>query len=424
MKDSNLSKPDKAASIIYGAAVIFSTAVGVGMMSLPIVSVGMWFSLSVVVIILTAFYVISAGSLILEVSMRYPQDTGIHTMVDSLLGKRHAFCNASVMLFNGYILLYAYLTAGSEAIQFYVEKATEQPLGSTASGLLFALIFSFILFLRPLSISRFLSIFITLMILSFIYVAYSLAIKIDLENLVASQQGLIRQFSLAPYAVVALPFFAAALGYQQTIPMLRNLYNNDATKVFKAIILGVCGVATLYLCWLTLTMGNQTQTEMITKLSSGNNRIEDLVSTLSHSVELKALMFLFVQLAVVTSFIGVAKGVLDYLTDIFVNHLQLSSKYAKVLVILPPLTMSLLFPYGFLLGIGFAGLTGAIWGGLYPSLLALKIEQKPPLRGMSFKTPGGRFTPWFTLLFSLVIVAAILLSLFDLLPQYPAIEEQ
>jgi tryptophan-specific transport protein len=53
--DSSLSILKQRVPLAYGAAVVASTAIGVGMMSLPLVSLGMWFFLSLVVLTVTAF---------------------------------------------------------------------------------------------------------------------------------------------------------------------------------------------------------------------------------------------------------------------------------------------------------------------------------------------------------------------------------
>ena len=83
--------------LIYGAAVVVSTAVGVGMMSLPIVSIGMWFYLSVTVVILTAIYMLAAGSLLLEVNMNYPAGTGFHSMIKDCMGNNSTYFNDAIV---------------------------------------------------------------------------------------------------------------------------------------------------------------------------------------------------------------------------------------------------------------------------------------------------------------------------------------
>ena len=409
-------------SVLYGASVVFSTAVGVGMMSLPVMSAGMWYTLSLLVILLTAIYIISAGSLLLEVNMNYPSGTGIHMMVHDIMGVKHATINDCMMIFNGFILLYAYLTVGSEAIQFYVEKLFEFELNHIASGFLFAAFFGAIFYCPPLIISRFLSFFISLMLLSFVYIAYSLAINVDVSHLNYPVLQTDDSQSLVPYIFIALPYFMAAMGFQQTIPMLRELYNDNATRVLKSILIGIGIVSVLYIIWLSVVFGNQSQAQMLASVSSGESKLENIVDALSRNEDIQSFIFFFIQVAIVTSFIGVAKGLLDYLKDIFVNHFKLTDNYPKIVVIAPPLILSLLFPYGFLIGIGFAGLAGAIWGGIYPALMARKIRKRNEIAEIESEfTFGGVYTPWFTLSFSFLIVLVMILELFNFLPKFPTV---
>lgn len=419
--DSSFSILKQRIPLTYGAAVVASTAVGVGMMSLPIVSLGMWFFLSLGVMTVTAFYVVASGSLLLEVNMKYTIGTGIHSMVHDLLGSKHALVYDCAMIFNGFILLYAYITVGTEAIQFYIGKFADYELNRYWAGLLFVGVFGAILYTLPITVSRFLSVFVLLMTLSFVYIVYELSFSVDLNNIVEPAIEHHYSLSLLPFLFITLPFFMAAMGYQQVIPMLRQLYDDEPRRVIRSIALGLGLVFFLYLVWLLVIMGNQSRDAMILSVSAGKDNIENVVETISQSDNIKSFLFFFVQMAVLTSFIGVAKGLLDYLTDVLSNRYKLSTRYAKVLVLLLPLTLSLAFPYGFLVAIGFAGLAGAIWAGVYPSLMALvsrKTIQEKEENKNDYVTLGGEFTPWLVLAYSFLLILVMLLSLFDLLPKF------
>jgi tryptophan-specific transport protein len=419
--DSSFSILKQRIPLTYGAAVVASTAVGVGMMSLPIVSLGMWFFLSLGVMTATAFYVVASGSLLLEVNMKYTIGTGIHSMVRDLLGSKHSLVCDCMMIFNGFILLYAYITVGTEAVQFYIGKFADYELNRYWAGVLFAGLFGTILYTIPITISRFLSVFVLLMSLSFVYIVYELSFSVDLNNIVEPAIEHHYSFSLLPFLFAALPFFMAAMGYQQVIPMLRHLYDDKPRRVIRSIVLGIGFVSFVYLVWLLVIMGNQSRDDMILSVSVGKDNIENVVETISQSDNIKSLMFFFVQMAVLTSFIGVAKGLLDYLTDVLSNHYKLSTRYAKVLVLLLPLSLSLAFPYGFLVAIGFAGLAGAIWGGCYPALMALVSRKNTPEKEEiknGYVTLGGEVTPWLVLAYSFLLILTMLLGLFDLLPKF------
>jgi tryptophan-specific transport protein len=168
-------------------------------------------------------------------------------------------------------------------------------------------------------------------------------------------------------------------------------------------------------------MGNQSRDAMISSVSAGKDNIENVVETISQSDDIKSLMFFFVQMAVLTSFIGVAKGLLDYLTDVLSSHYKLSTRYAKVSVLLLPLILSLAFPYGFLVAIGFAGLAGAMWAGVYPALIAMVSRKNTPEKEEiknGYVTLGGELTPWLVLAYSFLLILVMLLGLFDLLPKF------
>ncbi|WP_353499228.1 aromatic amino acid transport family protein [Vibrio sp. CB1-14] len=419
--DSSLSILKQRVPLAYGAAVVASTAIGVGMMSLPLVSLGMWFFLSLVVLTVTAFYVIATGSLLLEVNMKYPIGTGIHSMVRDLLGCKHALICDFMMIFNGFILLYAYITVGTEAVQFYLREYGGYELNWYLAGVLFAGVFGAIFYTIPITISRFLSAFMLLMSLSFVYIVYELSFSVALNNIVEPAVEHHYSLSLLPFVLMTLPFFMAAMGYQQVIPMLRRLYNDKPRRVIRSVAFGVGFVSLIYLVWLLVIMGNQPRETMILSVSEGKDNIENVVETISQSDDIKSLMFFFVQMAVLTSFIGVAKGLLDYLMDVLSNHYKLSTRYAKVVVLLLPLTLSLTFPYGFLMAIGFAGLAGAIWAGVYPALMALvsrKNTRQKEEASNGYVTLGGEFTPWLILAYSMLLILTMLLGLFDLLPKF------
>lgn len=415
----NSPSENKRVSLIYGAAVVVSTAVGVGMMSLPIVSIGMWFFLSVAVVILTSLYMLAAGSLLLEVNMKYPAGTGFHSMIKDCMGKKSVYFNDSMMIFNGFILLYAYITAGTDTVVIYSEIITGFEINSFFSALLFTVALGAIICCKPIIISKISCALIFIMLCTFAYLLMNLGSTVEFNNIIKEDQSIISStLPLLPYIILTLPFFMAACGYQQIIPMLRNLYENKPDRVIKSIFIGLSIVGLFYILWMYVIMGNQSQSDMINKVSVGNTNIEGIVSLISHNdSELNSLLFFFVQVAVITSFIGVAKGLLDYLSDIMINQWGLTARYPRILVLVPPLVCSLMFPHGFLIAIGFAGLAGAIWGGIFPALLARISRKKHPSDG--YITFGGNVTPWLTLAYSLLIICSMLLSSFDLLPTMP-----
>ncbi len=270
--------PNKKVSLIYGAAVVVSTAVGVGMMSLPIVSIGMWFNLSILVVVLTAIYMLIAGSLLLEVNMNYPVGTGFHSMIKDCMGNRSTYFNDAMMIFNSFILLYAYITAGTDTIKVYSELLVNFEINSILSAFLFTAVLGAIICCKPIIIGKVSCLLILVMLCTFAYLLISLGTSVELSNITHQGRPLLDStISLLPYVILTLPFFMAATGYQQIIPMLRSLYSNKPKRVIKSISLGLATVSIFYILWMFVIMGNQSQSDMINQVSSSNTNIEDIV---------------------------------------------------------------------------------------------------------------------------------------------------
>jgi tryptophan-specific transport protein len=103
---------------------------------------------------------------------------------------------------------------------------------------------------------------------------------------------------------------------------------------------------------------------------------------------------LFSMAAILSSFIGVGLGVFDYLADLF--RFDNSRRGGAVLGgdLPAPLALSLMFPFGFVVAIGYAGAAATVWACIIPALLAKKSrELARTRRGSRPRRPahgGGR----------------------------------
>lgn len=75
-------------SMLGGTMIISGTAVGAGMLSLPIVTSGLWFNGSVTLLVYIWACMLISGLMILEAMMHYPSGVNFYTSVKDLLGAR------------------------------------------------------------------------------------------------------------------------------------------------------------------------------------------------------------------------------------------------------------------------------------------------------------------------------------------------
>ena len=79
--------------------------------------------------------------------------------------------------------------------------------------------------------------------------------------------------------------------------------------------------------------------------------------------------------------------------------------------------MSLLFPFGFVVAIGYAGAAATIWACLIPALLARKSRQQEGGHE-GFMAPGGNIMLGMLIIFGLLTAIFHFMAMLNLLPAF------
>lgn len=125
----------------------------------------------------------------------------------------------------------------------------------------------------------------------------------------------------------------------------------------------------------------------------------------------------FAYMAIASSFLGVSLGLFDYLADLLkFDDSSLGRTKTTLVTFLPPLLLSLQFPYGFVVAIGYAGLAATIWAAIVPALLAKATRQR--FTESHYTVYGGNFMIYFVILFGLLNILAQIAAQFDVLPTF------
>lgn len=413
--EADVIKPPKCPSILGGSMIIAGTAVGAGMFSIPMVTSGVWFSGSVVLLIYTFICMLLSGLMILEANMNYPAGASFHTMVKDLLGSSWNTINSLSITFVLYILTYAYISAGSSIITENVSKYAQVP--QAISGLVFALVIAFFVWLSTRAVDRLSTILIGGMVITFV-------MSIGGMVTTASPMVLFDQYDnnnseYLPYALAALPYLLTSFGYHGNVPGLVKYYNKDSRSVMLSLVYGAGITVTIYILWQYAIQGNIPRSSFIEIRENGNN-IGALLNQMNISAQssfISQFLTLFSYMALASSFLGVSLGLFDFIADFFKFNDSHQGRFKSVIItFLPPTILGLVFPNGFIYAIGFAGLAATIWAVIIPALMARASRKRFP--NNSYRTPGGSFVIGFVILFGLINATAHILSLLGLLPVY------
>ena len=125
----------------------------------------------------------------------------------------------------------------------------------------------------------------------------------------------------------------------------------------------------------------------------------------------------FAYMAIASSFLGVTLGLFDYITDLLQWGNSLWGRIKTALVtFLPPLMMSLFYPYGFVTAIAYAGLAVSFWMIIIPALLACASRKKFP--NSNYKVFGGKWMIYVVILFGLLNIFCYIASQLNWIPSF------
>ena len=111
-------------NVLGGTMIIAGTAIGAGMLALPMISAGMWIYWSLLLMVLTWMLMLRASQAILEVNLHYEPGSRLpHARsgyARSSLEHDQRACRGLVL----YILVYAYVSGGGSTVQQTVMAVT------------------------------------------------------------------------------------------------------------------------------------------------------------------------------------------------------------------------------------------------------------------------------------------------------------
>ena len=412
----------KQHSLFGGAMIIAGGTIGAGMLANPTSTAGVWFLGSLVLLAYTWFCMTSSGLMLLEANLHYPTGASFDTIVKDLLGQGWNVINGLSVAFVLYILTYAYITSGGGITEGFINQllSSEQhtvQIGRVSGSLIFCLVLAVFVWFSTKAVDRFTTVLIGGMVIAFILSVAGLISSVKVEVLFDSVVQGEQQY--LPYMLGALPVCLVSFGFHQNVPSLVKYYERDANRVMKSVFFGTAIALAVYVLWQLAVQGNLPRAEFAPVIEKSGD-IAVLLQALGKYIQTDfialALRF-FAYLAIATSFLGVTLGLFDYIADLCKFDDSRSGRTKTALItFLPPLLLSLAFPFGFVLAIGYAGLAATIWAVIVPALLAKASRRK--FAQSNYLVYGGNFMIYFVILFGLLNIAAQLAMQFGYLPEF------
>lgn len=407
-------------SVLGGAMIAAGTMIGAGMLSLPIMSAGMWFNWTVFIMLLTVLFMYTSAEQILEVNLNYQPGASFDTLVKDNLGRKWNIINGLSVSFVLYILLYAYIVGSGSVISETMHKQFDISISNASAGLVFSVAFTFIVWFSTKAVDRLSTILMVGMFLTLFAALFGLLDTVDPVKLFQPTG----ENRYAIYAFASLPFFLTSFCFHASVPSLVKYYGVDAKRIRKCIFYGMLITFVFYFFWIFATMGN-VERELFQSPEAKTGNIDSVLWLLGNANQSSFFgmsLRLFSFFAVVTSFLGAGLGLFDYIADLFnISNNHKGRLITALITFLPPTIGGMFFPNGFVLAIGYAGLFAAIWSVIVPGLMVMKFRRKQARAQVSpmFKPFGGKLMPLVIIIYgTIAAVSHIFADIFKVLPVF------
>ena len=378
--------------------IVAGTTIGAGMLAMPLASAGVGFGVTLGLLIALWALMCYTALLLLEVYQHVPADMGLGSLAARYLGRYGQWITGFCMLFLMYALTAAYISGAGELLASSLNQWLQWDLPPAGGVLLFTGIGGAVVCLGTSLVDLFNRFLFSAKI---IFLAIMLALllphihQINLLTL-PLQQGL---------ALSAIPVIFTSFGFHGSVPSIVSYLNGDIRKLRRVFIIGSFIPLVAYIFWQLATLGSISSPTFAALLGqhAGLNGLLEAIREVVASPHVELAVHLFADLALATSFLGVALGLFDYLADLFQRKNTPSGRVQSgVITFVPPLAFSLFYPRGFVMALGYAGVALAVLALMLPALLVMKSRQQHP--HATWRVIGGTPALWLVLLCGIAIV--------------------
>lgn len=386
---------DKHGSILSGSLLVAGTAIGAGMLALPVATAEVGFGPSLLVYLVCWAFMVCTGLLLLEACLWLKEDTNVVSIAGHTLGKGGSAFAWIWYLFLFYCLTLAYVVGGAN----FLREVLNNQISDRTSAILFVIVFGSIVYAGAKVVSRLNNLLIAGLALTYLAFVILGAGNIKMELL--QRHDWSRTWNVLPIVFVAF-------AYQGLVPTLTRYMGFNRKRTATAILIGSFAALVTYIIWQGLILGIVPLTGpggLAEARAAGESAVPPL-KTFIDAPYVYHLGQFFAFFALTTSFLGVTLGLLDFLADGLSIKKTAGGKFILCLMIfIPPLILAEIYPTVFLSALDLAGGYGvALLLGLLPILMVWAGRYYHGFKGVRI-LPGGRWMLALLILFVVLEVA-------------------
>jgi tyrosine-specific transport protein len=287
-------------------------------------------------------------------------DSHIISMSGKLLGNWGRAVSWAIYLFMAYLSLTAYISGGGDLFEAALGRFNVPVMPDWALCIAFVLVFGVVIEIGSLAVGKLNAILFAGLLGSYFLLVILGAEAVELKNLEAAH---------FEHAFLIVPLLLTSFSFQMIVPSLASYLERDAKRLRMAILLGTSISFVIYFVWNMIVLGSvapENAADLAQLYAEGRPPTRALSGLEKNWFSLAVQYFSF--FALVTSFIGIAWGLFDFLADgLSIRKVGMKRLFLWTLVMVPPTILAITYPRGFIGALEATGAYGdTILNGLIP----------------------------------------------------------
>lgn len=393
-------KEDKMNKTVGSTLLVAGTMIGAGMLAMPLTSAGIGLTATVFLLIGLWAVLTFTALLFVELYQTADSDAGFGTLAAQYFGKAGRIISTAVLIVFLYALIAAYVSGGGSLLMDLLPAMGDKDTMNKIAVLVFTIFFGSFIVIGTHSVDKINRVLFFVMIAAFILVLALMLPNIKFDNLMAMpiDNALI---------ISASPVFFTAFGFHGSIPSLNKYLNGNVKSLRIAILVGSGITLFAYFLWQLSTHGLLSQNEFLQILREDAtlNGLVKATLEITQSPIIANAVKTFSTLALVTSFLGVALGLLECIEDLLKQSFDIHAGRISLglMTFIPPVLFSLFYPEGFILALGYAGQMFAFYAVVLPVALVWKARSIHP--NLPYRVWGGKALLVLVLVLGVIITS-------------------
>jgi tyrosine-specific transport protein len=395
-----ISKVKRGMKLLGGILLVVGTAIGGGMLALPIATSPAGFINSSLLLFFCWLIMTISAFLLLEVNLWLPRNSHVISMARVTLGPLGQLVAWVTYLLLLYSLLAAYIAGGGDIFKNLLSLIHVTPPESLTL-VVFTALFGYVVYhgIRSVDLVNRLLMFFKLG--AFVVLVAFISPHVTVDNL---RGGEFKTLTMS------LTVAIASFGFATIIPSLRIYFHDDIKKLRLVIWAGSLIPLVCYIIWDFAILGviaREGDHGLISMLHSGRSTSEfvNVLRVLLNRETITTSARFFTSICLLTSFLGVALCLSDFLADGFgMEKVGKNKIIISLATFVPPLLIVIFYPGAFISALSYAGVFCIILLLLFPALMAWFGRYRKKI-ATGYQVPGGK--PLLICMMGLAVVIII-----------------